>query len=504
MGKIKNSSYLCNGNIKAFKMRDFFVKTKGGEGEATLYTRIRKKHPSVDINVNTHIKVDVATFSRIKEDKRNGNKAALEAWLKASPKRKALRNTLSDLDRALTALAESCSYDVDDIKANIDDVVKRVVFPGEYERAQRRIQAEKEEQERIREEEERQRQKRIQEEEERRQDVLAYLDRFLDEIKTGRRKTDRNESYGANTVKVWSSFRLILGSLAKGRRLVWDGIDKSLVDDFIGLMENGGYMATSINKNLICFRALTNFAYREGIHSNARATKAFRGVKVTDDTKAREIYLTREEVRALYEMDLSGAKEMYRDVFLIGCLTCQRFSDYSRIEKGNVYTTENGVRIVELTQQKTKNKVFIPVLDDKLETLLAKYDSLPEVCDVVMNRCIKEILRDLSATVPSLAREERTILTMKERAKEKRGEASYRRDAKGYVVKPRYQMVSTHTARRTGITLLYQSHLFDVRQMMHVSGHRDTKTFLSYIKLSGKEVAEEMTLTAKQSGINPF
>ena len=103
---------------------------------------------------------------------------------------------------------------------------------------------------------------------------------------------------------------------------------------------------------------------------------------------------------------------------------------------------------------------------------------------------IWQALKELSETVPTLARLERTVLTMKERAKEERGEVSFMRDAKGYVVKPRYDLVSSHTARRSGITNLYLTGLFDSFQMMSVSGHKDEKTFNEYIKLSSDEIAD--------------
>lgn len=44
-----------------------------------------------------------------------------------------------------------------------------------------------------------------------------------------------------------------------------------------------------------------------------------------------EIYLTEEELQALYEMPLEGKEETARDVFLVGCYTSQRFSDTERI-----------------------------------------------------------------------------------------------------------------------------------------------------------------------------
>ena len=489
-------------------MREFFIKTKNEVGTTNLYTRIRKRHPSVDINVNTLIKVDIETFRGIEEEKRNGNKVALQAWLKESPKRKALEKTLNDLDTALTALASTCNYDADLIREKVDDTVMSVVFPKEYKAEKERQQEEEAkrmaQEEALRMAKEREEKERAAQEEAAKADVIAVLDDFIAKIKTGEQKHKRGD-YSSNTVKVWNSFRGILKEYMKKRSFTWNDINKKRCNQFTAWMQKGGYMPTSINKYLICFKALVRYAYDEHIHSSEEACKAFTKVKFTENDKANEIYLTADEIQALYDMKLTGTLEIYRDVFLIGCYTCQRFSDYSAIEKDNIYTTANGTRVVKLIQKKTKNTVFVPILDDKLETLLAKYDyNVPDVCDVVMNRYIKEILKDLSQSVTSLATELKTQLTMKERAKEECGEVTFRRDSKGNVMRPRYDMVSTHTARRTGITLLYKSGLFDIVQLMHVSGHKDTKTFLAYIKLSGEEIAEQIAEAMKKSQKNPF
>lgn len=57
---------------------------------------------------------------------------------------------------------------------------------------------------------------------------------------------------------------------------------------------------------------------------------------------------------------------------------------------------------------------------------------------------------------------------------------------------PRYDCVTTYTARRSGITNMYFFHKFTIVQMMHVSGHKTQKTFIDYIKLSSNEISNEI------------
>lgn len=209
---------------------------------------------------------------------------------------------------------------------------------------------------------------------------------------------------------------------------------------------------------------------------------------------------TADELQALYEMPLTGLEAEVRDVFLIGCYTCQRFSDYSVLRPDNFTTTSRGTKIVRLIQQKTNTPVVVPILNDNLLRIAERYDfEIPTVSDVILNRYIKLILKRLSESVPSLAETEVTKLTMKEREKEARGEAEFMRNEYGDVIKCRFDLVTSHTARRSGITNLYLTGLFDTVQMMSISGHKDQRTFFDYIKLSSDEIADRIMDKLRQS-----
>jgi hypothetical protein len=69
---------------------------------------------------------------------------------------------------------------------------------------------------------------------------------------------------------------------------------------------------------------------------------------------------------------------------------------------------------------------------------------------------------------------------------------------------PRYNCVTTHTARRSGITNMYLSHKYTIVQMMHVSGHKTQKTFMDYIKLSSDEIADEIDAIANPTQNDVF
>lgn len=456
-------------------MGNYFLRTKKEKGTASVYLRVQKRNPKLNILVCSKVSVDIQQWDKVTQDVAKWND-----YCKTQDGRK-VKETLDSISSAIDNLISQGIYD----KARIDEVVEAIVFREERER--QRIQEEEE-----RQEQERLRQIKEQEEEARKADVILFLENFLEGIKNGRIKNGA-ENYALNTCKVWSNFLGILKRFIQISPFTWKDINKALADRFVSFMEKNGYMVTSINKYIICFKAMIQNAMDQELHNNLIALRAFSKKKIQETDKAKEIYLTKTELQALYEMPLEGLKDKVRDVFLVGCYTCQRFSDYARLEKENFTKTAKGTKVVRIVQEKTGNDVVIPILNDNLLHIAEKYGyDIPKVNDVILNRYIKQILKELSSTVPSLARKERTLLTMKEREKEKQGLVSFERDNKGYVIKPRYELVSSHTARRSGITNLYLSGNFDTYQMMSISGHRDEKTFYEYIKLSSDEVADSI------------
>ena len=456
-------------------MSNYFLRTKKEKGTASVYLRVQKRNPKLNILVCSKVSVDIQQWDKVTQDVAKWND-----YCKTQDGRK-VKETLDSISSAIDNLISQGIYD----KARIDEVVEAIVFREERER--QRIQEEEE-----RQEQERLRQIKEQEEEARKADVILFLENFLEGIKNGRIK-NKAENYTPNTCKVWSNFLGILKRFIQISPFTWKDINKALADRFVSFMEKNGYMVTSINKYIICFKAMIQNAMDQELHNNLIALRAFSKKKIQETDKAKEIYLTKAELQALYEMPLEGLKDKVRDVFLVGCYTCQRFSDYARLEQENFTTTAKGTKVVRIVQEKTGNDVVIPILNDNLLHIAAKYGyDIPKVNDVILNRYIKQILKELSSTVPSLARKERTLLTMKEREKEKQGLVSFERDNKGNVIKPRYELVSSHTARRSGITNLYLSGNFDTYQMMSISGHRDEKTFYEYIKLSSDEVADSI------------
>lgn len=100
------------------------------------------------------------------------------------------------------------------------------------------------------------------------------------------------------------------------------------------------------------------------------------------------------------------------------------------------------------------------------------------------------------------ADERKQLKTFKEYAEEHHSRKSelFYRDGKDNVKRPKYELATSHSARRSGITNLYTEGNLDTREMMSISGHQSEKVFAEYIKLSKLEQA--MKVGSKRLGVS--
>lgn len=472
--------------------RFYILKKDENKEKATLFVRVQAPNRRIDVQFTTRIQVGVAEWKAAVADE-----DSLARHRKQNPK---LHDKLGRIEVMLEREMSASQFDRQHIRSEI----LAISDPKKYEI--QRVQEEAEKKARLEEEHTRQEQERLIQEgiEAEKAKIWNYLSRFCADIKSGKR-LNGNDRYSTGTVKSWHSFMRLYDDFDKKHQYTWEMVNREFTARFLAYMEKHNYMITAQNKYLVTFRALVGYAYTDGVHNNNRATQCFSKKKIDEKDKAAEIYLTSAELQALYEMPLTGLQEQVRDIFLVGCYTCQRVSDYNNISPDSFTTTAKGTPIIRLTQQKTHTEVKIPIMNPNLQAICEKYGyNLPSVVDVILNRYIKEILKELSETVPSLAVKVRTKLTMKQRKQEDDGRITVERNSKGEVMMPRYNCVTTHTARRSGITNMYLTHKYTILQMMHVSGHKTQKTFMDYIKLSSDEIADEIDAIANQTKMDVF
>ena len=326
--------------------------------------------------------------------------------------------------------------------------------------------------------------------------VKTWIKDYIAKIVSGEARTFNGERYAPNSIRNWKQFlRIFLDFCKTTNDFCWEEINQSLVNKYMSFLEEKGYAKSAIDRFINCFKTLIGVAEREDIHNNYKARGLFRHATVKDHEKTTAIYLTKEELEGLYNMELVGLEEEVRDAFLIACYTGQRHSDFSQLKTSCFDTIFDGKMVIRKVQTKTTTQVVIPILDNKLKIILEKYNyKVPEIGDIVMNRYLKRIGEKLSHTVKSLGKDVKTILTKDEREAEKSKKKTFRRDEDGNVIKYKWELIVTHTGRRTCATNMYLSRKYTTREMMLVTGHKKEENFMKYIKLSLDEEAHKLAM----------
>jgi len=176
-----------------------------------------------------------------------------------------------------------------------------------------------------------------------------------------------------------------------------------------------------------------------------------------------------------------------RDIFLIGVWTAQRVSDYNNIQKEDIRKetirswdedgnlSEKTIRTIHIVQQKTGKKVVIPC-NKALRTILDKYpEELPHLSEQKINLYLKEIGKLCKFNDDIEIRNTKGGSLHTEKCK-------------------KYSLIHTHTARRTGATLMFLSGM-NVYDICKITGHSNIKTLERYIKASELETVKKITDT---------
>lgn len=462
-------------------MAKYFIRTKKEEGNASLYVRFQKY--GQNSLINTKVMVNISDWNNAQS-----NVSKWKSFVNTSSGKK-VNELLTKIDSFLDSIMPYDNLTTAQISAKISDIVgyeaKNILILTTAEKARKEAQI-KAEEEIIR-----------------KNNILLYLDNHIENIKTGIQKNKSGRTMTQNTIHNWCVFRNVLTPYIQNHYFSWADINKSLLTNFVLYLENKKYMDGTINNILQKFSSLVSTAYMEEYHENFRASKIISSAKrvVRVQNKKAEIYLNEQEIQALYEMSLPPYEATIRDCFLIGVYTCQRYSDYKKMNYDQIKTTARGNEVIRIIQEKTQNETVIPLLNENLRTLLLRNTFVQvKSQNNHFNVKIKEILHNLAKDVESLNELYETIPTKSENEHTK----SITIEKGGKYYRPKWSLVGTHTARRSGITNMYLSGKLNIIQMMSISGHKTPKMFLDYIKLSNLDIADEIAdkMRSENDGAN--
>jgi site-specific recombinase XerD len=304
----------------------------------------------------------------------------------------------------------------------------------------------------------------------RKTDLFGFIENFIETVKFTR--TTPIKPINELTKKKYRTTLKLLRDFAdkthKGK-LDFNDIDLEFYQDFIEfLQKEHNHGTNTIGKYIQTLKVFLREAIEKGLSTNIKfESRKFATIR----ENVEHIYLTESELTQLYELDLTSNKrlEAVRDLFIIGCYTALRFSDFTTIRPENIIETESG-KALKITTYKTKQLVYVP-LHWRVEVILQKYENhLPRA---VSNQKMNDYLKELG----KLAGIDSPFETTKTKA--------------GLMVsktQPKYELITTHTARRSAATNMFKAGIPSI-SIMKVTGHKTESVFLKYINVSERENA---------------
>lgn len=305
-------------------------------------------------------------------------------------------------------------------------------------------------------------------------DFLSFIDFYATQCKEGRILNSNGRTLADSSIRNYFSTKSILEKYSKDRKvkLLFENIDLEFHADFVKFLNDsehnrGKYATSVVSKFIKNIKLFMGYAYKNKYTLNDSFRQAeFKAYSSSVDS----IYLTTEELESLLRIELPKNEAEARDSFLVSCWTSLRYSDISNLNPNHIFLEE---KVIKITTQKTGARVTIP-LNSVVMGILAKYDNrMPPVrCNQATNRMIKQICQKAGIN---------TRITVVKASGGVKSEAVYEK----------WELVTTHTARRSFATNAYKMGI-PTLSIMKITGHKTESCFMKYIRFSADENAAEL------------
>lgn len=453
------------------------------EDSVNLVARLFKR-PKIDIRVALGITLSSQDWQYIDKILKSAEQA--QKMGTAVVLRDTLAQKLWDVKVALDGLILSDNVSNDSAKKLADSILKANVYK-EVERQQEEQSRKKEEEQRM--------------------TLMQWIEEFIRQCETGerlKRKSTKNITDG--TIRSYRGTLEQLRHYQDNRHKIidFDDITLDFYDDwrkyFLHKKDKQGnprpYSPNTIGRHVKNLKIFLYAAKDMKLTTNTDFESSRFSV---DSQDVENVYLTEERVQQMYETDFEDPDAIERlirlapndeersvirdqitrrtprvlneakDIFVVGCLTGQRVSDYKRINNTMYRTLGDGNEYIYLQQEKTDKWIYIP-LDIRVRAILQKYNGrLPHIYDQDLNERIKVIGR---------------ILGWRENA----GITELHGMMEVPTQKKFYECIKTHTARRTFATNAYKRKI-SLSSIMVITGHSSEKMLRKYLKLDNEERA---------------
>lgn len=288
--------------------------------------------------------------------------------------------------------------------------------------------------------------------------ILTYLTDFINDTELGLTGIEQS------TVRTYKATLTRLKQYCKDHHLpdlFFDEISLEFYDDFRRYLIEGGHcQIPGFNNHVKTLKASMRLALEKGLHDNTiYQHRLFKKLPV--DTN--KIYLTEEEIKQIEDLGMEDDHplSLERDRFLISYYFLTRYSDSVLIRRKDFFE-RNSKYYLRYFQKKTKKECVVPVRE-KAWSILRKRDF------------------DLSGDTNQEANRKLKMIAAMAGIHTQTGEG----DRYG----PKWQFVTTHTARRSAATHLALQGV-NLKIIADLGGWKKIETLRGYLRASGLDSAE--------------
>lgn len=292
--------------------------------------------------------------------------------------------------------------------------------------------------------------------------VKNHVQYIIDTAPMRKIKGKNKIGYEPNTIKNYQTFLKLFENYETHikKRVHFIDLDFQFVEDFKKwLLKDQKYSKNHAGKSLSFLKYVAVDAEKFGlpVHQYASKIETF---SETDEERY-IVTLNPKELEAIKNVQLEReALENARKWFLFGCYIGQRVEDLLNLTLKNVRELNDGTRVLDLKQKKTKKDVTVPLID---KAWVIVQDGFPyPIKSQNFNDYIKEVAR--LAGLTDLVEGKKMI------------SETQRKDLGMY---PKCELITSHSCRRTFSTMYYKK--IPTAILMGITGHSNEANFLKYI-----------------------
>lgn len=301
---------------------------------------------------------------------------------------------------------------------------------------------------------------------------VTYYAHYIDQATKGFILNKRTkEPLAKGTIKAMNTSSHYLEKFAKVSKVSFSGINSAFFDRFVIFKRSIGIGQNTIAKSVKHFKIILAHAKAAGVHDNG-----FKDYSV-QSVKAQKIRLTPAEVEAIIKVDLTDAPGLIdeHERFQVAYNLILRFGDTVSISEKNI-VTKNKRRFLSAFTEKTRKEILLPIK--------------PAVYKILKKNGFK------IKAINSVSNENLKKLGMKAKINSNVTITEYKNGIKVETVYKKYQLMETHTTRRSAARNLFDAGL-DPFILQVLGGWKSQKQMLEYIDI-------DLDYAADKAADHPF